>query len=370
MIKLASFRIPLLYAVCAPLLGLSLVHIARANPEFSQWYASSAFQIFPNIVGRLFSLLPFSALEIGLYLLPLFVIFGILNLIANLFTAEERKRVPQQLLKTSVTIACFASTILLMVLLTCSMNYNRNGIAKDIDIVVTASSHEDLVKLTALLIDDLAGLSTQIQPSTDGTFQMDPVAIKNESKQAMFSLGEKYSSLSGYYPNPKPILMSSWMSNINLTGIFSPYTIEANYNQDVPDYLIPYTICHELAHLRGYIREDEAGFIAYLACSSSDSASLQYSGKLNALSYVLSALYRDSSKEEYERIIATLPEQARTDLIAEQEYWRQHESTASEIATNANDKYLKANAQSDGVKSYGRIVDLLLAYHKTNALAV
>jgi len=30
-----------------------------------------------------------------------------------------------------------------------------------------------------------------------------------------------------------------------------------------------------------------------------------------------------------------------------------------------NDTYLKANNQSDGVKSYGKVVDLLLAWYRT-----
>lgn len=370
MTKLLSYRWPLLYAVCAPILGLSLVHIARVSTGFGQWYASTAFQIFPNTFGRLFSVLPFSLLEFGIYLIPILLIFGALNLIANLWTAERRKRIPDHLLKATVATVCLISTILFMLTLTCSMNYNRSGIASDINMVVTESSHQNLVQLSTLLIDDLSKLSLQIQTSPEGTFYMEQTVMRNESKQAMINLGKKYPSLSGYYPNPKPIVMSSWMSEINLTGIFSPYTIEANYNKDVPDYIIPYTICHELAHLKGYIREDEAGFIAYLATTSSDSPSLQYSGDLNALSYVLSALYSDSTHDEYYTIISSIPEQVRTDLLANEAYWKQHENKASEVATTANDKYLKANAQTDGVKSYGRMVDLLLAYHKINAVSV
>ena len=36
-----------------------------------------------------------------------------------------------------------------------------------------------------------------------------------------------------------------------------------------------------------------------------------------------------------------------------------------EIADKVNDAYLKANDQADGTKSYGRVVDLLLAEYKT-----
>jgi len=37
----------------------------------------------------------------------------------------------------------------------------------------------------------------------------------------------------------------------------------------------------------------------------------------------------------------------------------------SEVANQINDTYLKVNGQSDGVKSYDRMVDLLVSYRKT-----
>ena len=49
---------------------------------------------------------------------------------------------------------------------------------------------------------------------------------------------------------------------------------------------MPFTICHELAHLKGYIYEDEANFIAFMACINSDNLFFQYSGYLNVLNYV------------------------------------------------------------------------------------
>lgn len=43
-----------------------------------------------------------------------------------------------------------------------------------------------------------------------------------------------------------------------LCGVYSPFTVEANYNGDMPDYNVPHTLCHELSHLKGFMREDEA----------------------------------------------------------------------------------------------------------------
>ena len=37
----------------------------------------------------------------------------------------------------------------------------------------------------------------------------------------------------------------------------------------------------------------------------------------------------------------------------------------AEVANQMNDVYLKINDQKDGVKSYGRMVDLMLGYYKT-----
>lgn len=36
-----------------------------------------------------------------------------------------------------------------------------------------------------------------------------------------------------------------------------------------------------------------------------------------------------------------------------------------EISNSVNNTYLKANGQEDGVKSYGRMVDLLLAEYRS-----
>ena len=43
------------------------------------------------------------------------------------------------------------------------------------------------------------------------------------------------------------------------------------------------------------------------------------------------------------------------------EHWAQYEGPVQDVSNAANDAYLKANNQSDGMQSYGRMVDLLLA---------
>jgi hypothetical protein len=154
------------------------------------------------------------------------------------------------------------------------------------------------------------------------------------------------------------------MSYTEITGIFIPFTMEANVNVDIPDYSIPATMLHELAHIRGFMREDEANYIAYLAGMESDNPDLKYSSTMLALVYSGNALYEQDT-ELYFKIREQYSEGVVKDIRANSAYWQQYEDTViSTISNKINDTYLKANAQLDGVKSYGRMLDLLLAKYR------
>ena len=52
------------------------------------------------------------------------------------------------------------------------------------------------------------------------------------------------------------------------------------------------------------------------------------------------------------------------DLLDHNAYWDTYRGAISEVSDKVNDMYLKANAQEAGTKSYGRMVDLLLAWNR------
>ena len=52
------------------------------------------------------------------------------------------------------------------------------------------------------------------------------------------------------------------------------------------------------------------------------------------------------------------------DLQADNAYWRSVEGTLTKVSSAVNDAYLKANAQEQGTRSYGAVVDLILAYYQ------
>ena len=126
--------------------------------------------------------------------------------------------------------------------------------------------------------------------------------------------------------------------------------------------MIPFTACHELSHLRGFMQEQEANFIAFLACSKSGEDAFAYSGYLSGWIQCMNVLYK-TDYDAWKEVRGTLPPEAEADLRLNREFWAKYDGAIAEVSNKVNDTYLKANGQKDGVKSYNRMVDLIVAYY-------
>ena len=344
------------------MLAIILVVSARTADGFAEWYAKSVFPVFPNTLGRLLSPLPFSLFEIGLILLILLIAAGSVKALWML--SKKKPGFRPWLYRRLLGILCIFCSLTLLFSLNASVNYSRVTFAESGGYEITEVTTEALFMLTEILINDLKRIEYRIERDPEGLLSLKQTDLHQEAIAALKKVGERFPSLGGYYPKPKPILLSKGLSYLGITGIYSPFTLEANYNRDTTGFVIPFTIVHELSHLKGFMREDEANFIAYLACRSSDSATFQYSGALNALLYTLSALRANISTEQYEAVLADIPETVWIDIDQNREYWKKHTVSITSLARSANDAYLVANSQTEGVKSYGKMVDLLLMEYK------
>jgi hypothetical protein len=240
----------------------------------------------------------------------------------------------------------------------CGINYYRQPFSSYSGLEVRESSIVELKNLCLQIT------KTVNQMCEDGiTEEINMKSTRTESVKAMKKLGESYPELAGFYPAPKPLIWSDFYSFQQLCGQYAPFTVEATYNRSMPDYNIPHTVCHELSHLRGFMREDEANFIGYLACIGSDDNAFRYSGYLTGWVYATNALAK-TDPAAYAEICMLLDQKAWADLRDNNEFWGRYEGKAAEVSNQLNDTYLKMNSQSDGVKSYGRMVDLMLAYER------
>lgn len=334
-------------------LSLLLNLAARIWCGFAEWYAVHIYPLWVGTLGRVCSMVPFSVVEVGIYLAVLLLAAGIVAVILRKLSPVRAAGI---LLR--VIIAGF-----FLFTLNCGINYQRTTFSERAGFQIQEFTEEELVDLCEFLVGEINEAAQEIDLDKDGHYLLAENPAK-EARLAMQAAAQEYPELGGYYPKAKPVFSTWYLSWQLLQGVYSPFTVEANYNRGMPDVDIPSTICHELSHLKGFMREDEANFIAYLACRASDSAGFRYSGSVLAFIYSGNALYAQDT-EAYRLVWSGLCDQAVADLMDHNTYWAAYRGTVAEISDKMNDAYLKANSQSDGTQSYGRMVDLLLEWRRT-----
>ena len=103
--------------------------------------------------------------------------------------------------------------------------------------------------------------------------------------------------------------------------------------------------------------------MAFLVCLESEDPYIRYSGTLNLLEYVASAL-SSASPALYRELWVTLPELVRGELAAYAEFFEQYrDSVAGEVSEAVNNTFLTIQG-TQGTKSYGMVVDLAVAYYR------
>lgn len=343
-------------------LSLAFSYAASRQPDWAEWYAVTIYPVFSLGENRITSLVPFSIMELLLAILIVLLPALLIRLIVRLVRRrQERKTL---LLRALASLLCAAGIISFWFTITCGINYSRYPFAQVSGLTVRPSSAEELKALCTELAQEANRDRTGIETDSQGVAVLPDRKVAAETaREVMDSMEARYPTLKSGYGAPKAVMASRLMSYLNTTGIYFPFTMEANVNVDAPAYGIPATMLHELSHMRGYMREDEANFIAYLAGRNSTNPGFSYSGTMLAFIYANNALYSADQKAGQETY-ALLDAGAQKDLAAASAYWKQFEGPAAKVAAKVNDSYLKSNRQEDGVKSYGRMVDLLLADYR------
>lgn len=346
----------ILASFCLAAAGILTVAAGTVD-GFGEWYAGHIYPAFVFIFGHLNGSVPFSVSEIGIYV----ILFTASATAVRTVVRGRRTGEPGRLmLRWAAGLFLTASILFLLYVANCGINYRRVSFSEKEGLLTKKYSSEELREVCGWLTEEVNARAGTVGRDGNGVMELDKNAGKT-AVLAMEKLAEKYESMRGFYPLPKELLVSEFLSYQNLTGIYLPFTVEANYNGDMTAYNIPFTMCHELSHLRGFMQEEEANFIAFLACEMSDQSEFQYSGYLMAWIYSTNALFR-ADREMWTEVREELDEKVEADLYANHIFWDSYDGVVAEVADKVNDTYLKANGQADGVESYDRMVDLLAVY--------
>lgn len=366
---------------------IMLNYLAWRSREFCDWYIDHIFPVWLNTYARLTSALSISVGEIMLILAVGITAFGIGFFIYNLI---RRGKYTTGLLKYGRTYAWIVLVVGYVMTLNCFILYHATSFAQKYMVKETgtmvvdmsdtavvevdtkgksAYTKKNLATLRDYLVEQCNTLADQIDRDEHGTavYSGDLIA---ESVHAMETMGQQYDRLSGYYVTPKYLKCSEFFSQQYIMGYYFPFSMEANINSVMYITNVAPTVCHELAHTKGFIFENDANMIGYLACIQSDDTFLQYCGYLSVLNYVNNDFYKSVNKSTYKKHVRISDRVADDNVFLTREDWQAVEKTAvvktstvKKVSNNFLNTNLKLNGVDEGIQQYNEVVNLLLDYY-------
>lgn len=354
-------------------LGIFLSWVTSFFPSLVEgYYTQGLFKALSRYLSLASGVVPFSLAEVLAGLLAVGLLFGLAGLVRSQFISARRRiagknnqKKKEGLFSSLYKLVVLVGIVYFSFILVWGLNYNRLSFAEIAGLNTGGASDQELEELCNKLIVRANELRSGLKEDGRGVLEIEGKfqAISSVASLAFTKATAIYPELRGDFGRPKPVFFSKLMSYTGISGIYFPFTGEANVNVDIPDSLLPATTCHEMAHQRGFAREDEANYIAWVVCNSSDDLTFRYSGTLSALIYAMNALY-ESAPDRAGMLREKYSGEVRRDLLDISRYWKKYEGRVEEVTSDINDAYLKSNRQEEGVQSYGRMVDLLLAEQK------
>ena len=318
---------------------------------------------FKSIIFASFGLFNFSVAEVLIIISVMLLIFLIVYFIKDI--AKHSKKI--------VFVLDFIFKVIIMLgifyiffMIFCGIDYYRSPIEQKLNLQVKDTTKQELIQTGDIIMQKLNSAAQNVNRDEKGLF------VPAMNKKQMFEFSNVvYKKLASdavveniRFSTPKEAVFSEALNYLNISGFYFPFTGEANINIKEGNIFLPFVICHEKAHQFSIMREQEANFVAFLACSESENNDFIYSGYLKAFVTILAQVYIED-KDVYKSMISKLDGNVKKDIIEYNKAMSKYEGPVSQISESVNNSYLKSQGQTDGVKSYGKMTDLLIAKYKS-----
>ncbi|MDP2087768.1 MAG: DUF3810 domain-containing protein [Flavobacteriaceae bacterium] len=319
-------------------------------------YSAVLYPFISNISRFFFNLFSFSVGDVFYTLLAIYIIY-------NLYKVLKKKKLFK--FETSIKLLAFLSVILFLFNFLWGFNYYRKPLSQQLNIEKTLFTTEELEEFAIQLITDINKIQHEIT-------QNDSLkVIIPYNKDSIYQLSvEGYLKLNSTYPflrtpnlKVKNSLFSTPLSYMGFAGYLNPFTNEAQVNSKIPLVSLIATSCHEIGHQVGFGAEYEANMLSYLVAVNHDNMYFQYAGKFMALRYTLNELYL-ADENLYQKYFSTINNGIIKNMEESQVFWEQYQNPLEPFFKAFYDIFLKSNAQKEGIKSYKKVVGLMINYQQ------
>ena len=348
--------------------GMALTRFAAgAAPEWTErLYSRGLYPWIQRALSLASGLSPWSLGELSLLALFAWLAGRVLRIVRECLRGSGRAL--ELGCADSLRALTLAGWTFSLYMLAWGLNHARLPYVHGTGLDVRAADAQELEDATREWLQRAQELRSSSPENADGTVAIDGNFERFASTvaHAWRRAGLEDPRLAGAEPVLRDCTLSFAMKLGGISGIYWPFSAEPHVNTLPPVPQRVFSALHEVAHQRGFAREDEANFLAVLVGSRSDDPTLAYPVALTAFRELLRAL-RSAAPERADALAVGTPPALRRDIEASIAFWTPKSSTQQalrSLSTQVNDTYLKSQGQRLGVASYGRMVDLLLAQRR------
>ena len=335
---------------------IKLFSLNATNVE--RFYSTGIYINISRFFRFLFGWIPFSFGDVLYFLAGCWILYKIIKNIKLVF----QKRYSAKIFGNQIVKLLFLAGIIYIVFnLFWGLNYNRKGIAHQLNFTSLDYDTTDLVILQSLLLDKVNNSKTIIQKNKSKYPKKSDLFLR--AKQCYSESEKKLPFLSYKNQSVKSSFYGWWGNYIGFTGYYNPFTGEAQVNTTVPAFLQPDIALHEMGHQLGYAKEDEASFAGYLASVNSTDTVFHYSTYLSLFIYANQEVFSFDSLKSKESFDLLSPG-VKKDLKEWRNFNLAHQGYLEPAITWLYSKYLKINDQPKGMRSYNQVIAMVIAYYK------
>ena len=338
---------------------LALYFFLRGNRSLMNALADRVTTPLKHAMARLCGLTSVSVAEVLYITLGSLAIFYVANTVRRLVTQPRKGETAYRFV---LTVLCVGLTIYTGFCLLWGINYHTDSFQDRTGVHARQGTVEEVRELTERFAAELTAAADTVPRNGNGVFTADRQEILQQGPSVYENAYEAFPALRMEDVAPKAFSCSRFMTAMDFTGFYFPFTGEANLNMDSPEVFLPSTVIHEMAHQRQIASEQECNFVAIAVSAMSDDPLYRYSGLLMGYVHLSNALYRND-REAWQTIRDSLPAEVIADIHANNVYWAANHTKFTDASQKVYDSFIKTNGDPNGVQSYGMVVDMLLAYY-------
>ena len=318
-----------------------MVQAARANSDFF-------YMLYPAIMREVQGVLSALTQELDYVLwqrvLLVAAIWAVISLIVDIILQEN-------LLRWVSGVTMLASFALCLYVVMGGLNVYAPSVAQDMRLSTNSDYTVQQLQLAAEYYRDQANAyADQVTRTADGLCAGEEFdVLTGEVASGLHNMTRESYVFGG---TPGAIKQMPWKKLISASGVVMPVTGEICVDETLEPAALPFFMTRETARQLSIARNDDASFVAILACMASDSPLFRYSGSLMGYRLCMRTLEELDSTAAY-KVASGAGEALQADVEVAS-FWPE---------TTAGEKLMLRLNRGEEMQALPDVTELLVAWH-------